>query len=177
MATFDRVRAWFSAQGNGVKLGVAALAAVVLICAICSCSVVFTSALAPKASTPPHVSGSSSTSAPANGTKAPAKATATTPAAKSVLKMSGSGEKNSATFHVDGQWKIVYHCENHSAYISTAPFYVNVYQGNGDITLDGISEDCTKSGVDGETIIHSGGDYYLKVLAMDKWSIEVVDIP
>jgi hypothetical protein len=173
----NRARAWLGAQSNGMRIGVIALAVVVLVCAICSCSTVMISALQPKTPTPTHVaqqSGDAPTSAPAQATKAPTKAPA---AAKSVLKMSGSGEKNSATFHVDGQWQIKYHCENHSAYLSTAPFYVNVYQSNGDPTLDSISEECAKSGTDGETIIHSGGDFYLKVLAMDKYSLEVIDIP
>lgn len=177
---FDSMRARFLALSTGVRAAVLALVAVVALCATCTVCSGAIAALNAGSSTPSSAAhqGSSSTSGPSSTPKATAAQPTATPkpAAKSVLKLSGTGEKQSSTFHVNGQWKLTYHCDN-STSLETVPFYVNVYNSDGSATLDSVSLDCPKGGVSDETVIHDGGDKYLKILAMSPWSLEVVDIP
>lgn len=156
--------------------GGAVLTIVILFC--CSCSLL--SSLASKGGA--TTAGHQTTSAPAGNqtkaptaTKAPTKPAATATPIGPVLKLSGNGTKTSPTFHVNGQWEIVYHCDN-STSLQTVPFYINVYNSDGTTTFDSVSADCPKGGLSDETIIHEGGDKYLKILAMSPWSLQVIDI-
>jgi hypothetical protein len=174
---FASLRARFMALSTGLRAGVLAILAVVVLCSVCTVCSGAIAALNGGSPTPTHAA-SASTSAPGapTATQAPAKPAATATPLKPLLKLSGTGEKQSPTFHVNGQWKIAFHCDNTSS-LATVPFYVNVYNSDGSSTFDTVSADCPKGGLSDETVIHDGGDKYLKVLAMSPWSLEVVDIP
>lgn len=95
---------------------------------------------------------------------------------KTVLTMSGNGDKSTATFHVDGDWQIDYTCNNTTG-IDGAPFAIFVYpKGETQDYNDVIDYSCPKGKSADVSVEHQGGDVYLKVIAATKWTITVTDI-
>lgn len=132
--------------------------------------------------------GSTSTSTPttqnpttAPATQPPTVAPPTTPPttaptqppqrAKTVLKVSGNGDKTTDTFTVSGKWQITYTVEPSDVVV----FGFFVYpEGESQIYADSVSVD--KAGTD-TTVEHTGGTYYIKVISAGPWNITVTDLP
>jgi hypothetical protein len=96
-----------------------------------------------------------------------------------VLTLSGSGDKSSKTFHVNGDWQIKISCTN-STTLANTDLYILVYpKGASDdgAFIDSLSFQCAKGKKTSDSSDeHQGGDYYLKVLAMSPYTITVLDV-
>jgi len=98
------------------------------------------------------------------------------PTPQTVLRLHGTGPKQSATFTVThDQWTVSYSCRA-SANVGSWFIGVSVYQPDGSYTFQYAQLDCTSSRTARDsTIEHGAGDFYLKVdtIAGVTWDITV----
>ena len=116
---------------------------------------------------------------PATQPIAPAQPTATlapmptaTPSSV-VLQVSGNGDKTTETFTVRGTWRIDWSCSGGGLGISIYDARTNDYATN----IDGVSYTCPANGGSDASTFHSGGTFYLSIIAATDYIITVTDLP
>jgi hypothetical protein len=100
------------------------------------------------------------------------------PASKVLLKDSGNGDKKTATFHVDGDWKLTFNCRSDNQYLSTTDLYITIYNSDGTYDSD-ISHTCSRTYGGDQSIEHApfSGDKYLDVSAYGAtWDVTIESI-
>lgn len=154
-----------------------AIAAVVVMCA----STVFGYAIG---ATPIHATPTTDTTSGALLTtqQQPSAAQPTitaTPAKDVVLTVSGNGNKTTSSFTVHGTWRMSWTCDN-----GGEPSYTTLGIGIYDAAtsdyasnIDGVGYTCPATGGGDSSTFHTGGTFYLSIVADVNYTITVTDLP
>ena len=106
------------------------------------------------------------TSVPPTATPVPAPA----PTLQTIASFAGSGQKNTADFHIDAdQWQIAWACQPGQF---GGNFSIEVTTSNGTYVDLAANEICSSNKSD-VTIERGAGDYFLKVSADAPWQIQI----
>lgn len=160
-----------------ILAGVAALIVLCVACAACGGIVQGISGAGQTAGAANHAGGQSVAhiSGP-TATPRPTPTNTPTPKWTTTQTFTGNGIKDTETFTVADDWKLIWTCKPSSFYGDSYNLIVTVYNSDGSMADIAVNTICKSGNTTDSTEEHSGGQIYLDVNSEAYWQLQVQEL-
>jgi len=134
---------------------------------------------APRAATSSSASSAHNTNTPqptAAPTQAPTPTPTHTPKWTNIQTFTGNGMKQTQTFTVGSDWKVIWSCDPSSFYGGQYNVIVYVYNSDGTPADVAVNTVCKAGNTSNSTEEHQGGSIYLEIDSEGSWKVQVQEL-
>ncbi len=132
-----------------------------------------TAATSSSASSAPNTNTPQPTAAP---TQAPTPTPTHTPKWTTVQTFTGNGIKQTQTFTIGSDWKVIWSCDPSSFYGGQYNVIVYVYNSDGTPADVAVNTVCKAGNTSNSTEEHQGGNIYLEIDSEGSWKVQVQEL-